>query len=68
MILVTYLLTILVLILNFYKHIIEGGDGRFEGSTAPVIDLGMYWFKYLNTVKITLEEYFIDSYVEEFFE
>ena len=42
MILVTYLLTILVLILNFYKHIIEGGDGRFEGSTAPVIDLGMY--------------------------
>ena len=52
-ILVRYLLIELGLNFNFYKHIIEGGDGPFEASMAPMIDLGVYEFKYLNTGKIT---------------
>ena len=33
-----------------------------------MIDLGTYSFKYLNTGKITPEELFMNSYVEELYE
>ena len=36
--------------------------------TAPIIDLGTYEFKYLNTVKITPEEYFVNAYVDKVYE
>ena len=34
-----------------------------KGYTSPIIDLGTYKFKYLNTGKITPEEYFMNAYV-----
>ena len=33
--------------------------------TAPIVDMGMYEFKYLNTGNITPEEYFMNVYSEE---
>ena len=50
-----YLLTELVLNLNFYDHIIEADDGPFIGATTPMVDLGTYLFNYLNTGKIKPE-------------
>ena len=32
--------------MDFYEHVFESGDGTFKGSTAPMVDLGMYIFKY----------------------
>ena len=40
-----YLLTSLVLYLEFYNHVIEGGDGKFERCTAPMVNLDTYKFK-----------------------
>ena len=45
----------------------EGGDGPFEGLTSPMVNFGEYEFKYLNTGKISPEEYYICAYVEEGF-
>ena len=56
MILGSDLWTVLGLNLKLSDHMIESYDGTFKGSTAPMVDLGKYWFKYLETVKITLEE------------
>ena len=39
-----------------------------KGSTTPMVGFGTYKFKYLNTGKITPEEYFINAYKEELFE
>ena len=39
--------------LKFYEHVIEADDGLFKGSTTPMVDLGTYGFKYLNTGTIT---------------
>ena len=41
----------------FFERAIKGSDGPFEGSTAPMIDLGMYTFRIFYISKITLEEY-----------
>ena len=49
------LLTELVLNLKFSRHIIKAYDGPFKGSTIPMVYLGMYEFKDLNTGKITSE-------------
>ena len=40
MILGGYLFTVLVSNLFISKDIIGGGDGSFEGSTAPMVDFG----------------------------
>ena len=40
-------------------------DGTFKGSTTPMIDLGAYEFKDLNTRKITAGEFFTNDYTEE---
>ena len=46
------ILTELGLNLNFYEHVIKADDGHFKGSITPMVDLGMYAFKDLNTRKI----------------
>ena len=56
MILVWDLLTELRLNLKYSDHVIKADDGTFKGSTAPMVYLGTYEFKYLNTGKITPEE------------
>ena len=65
MILCRYILTELLLNLKNSKQFIEADDGPFIGSTAPMVYLGTYVFKYLNTGQIKLEESFTDAYVEE---
>ena len=55
MILGRYLLTNLGLNLKFSERVIEAGDGTFKGSTAPMVYLSTYEFKYLNTGKIKPE-------------
>ena len=35
------------------NYLIEAEDLTFKGSTAPVVDMGTYEYKYLNTGKIT---------------
>ena len=37
-------------------------------STTPMVELGTYIFKYLNTGKITPEEFFTNDYVKEVYE
>ena len=59
------ILTELVFSLKFTDHIIEANYGPFKGSTTPVVDLGTYKFKNLNTGKITPEESFSNAYVKE---
>ena len=49
------LLTSLVLNLRIYKHAIKECDKPLKGSTAPMIGLGVYKFKYLTTEKFTPE-------------
>ena len=55
MILGLYLLTELLLNLKFSEYVIEADDEHFKGSTTPMVDLGTYDFKDLNTVKIIPE-------------
>ena len=52
MILGTDLLKPMGLNLKNSEHVIKGGEGTFEGSTSPIIDLGIYEFKGLNRYKI----------------
>ena len=42
----TNILTELVLNLKLSEHVIEADGGPFKGSITPMIDLGMYIFKY----------------------
>ena len=48
-----YLLIELGLSLKCFEHVTESDDGTFKGSTTPMVDLGIYIFKYLNKGKIT---------------
>ena len=41
--------------LKFSEHVIEADDGPFNRFTIPMVDLGTYIFKYLNTGNITPE-------------
>ena len=51
--------------LNLSNHVIEADDGYFKGSSAPMVDLGTYEFKYLNAGIIIPEESFMNAYAEE---
>ena len=62
------ILTTLGLNLKLLDHVIEADSGTFKGSTSPMVDMGTYEFKDLNTEKITLKEYFTNSYAEEIYE
>ena len=68
MILGRYILTELGLNQNKIKHVIEASDGSFIGSTAPMVDLGAYLFKYLNTGKLNLKICFTGAYFKELYE
>ena len=61
------LLTKLGLDLQLSEHVIEGDDGTFNGSTTPMVDLGAYIFKCLNTGKIAPEELFTNAHAEELY-
>ena len=50
------------------EHVTRVGDGPLKGSTEPMIDLGTYAFKDLNTGKITHAEPVMSAYAEEVFE
>ena len=47
---------------NFSDHVIESDDGHFKGSSAHMVDLGMYEFKSLNTRKITPRKQLKNTY------
>ena len=64
----TNILTELVLNLKLSEHVIEADGGPFKGSITPMIDLGKYIFKDLNTGKITPEESFPNANIEEVYE
>ena len=49
------ILTSLVLNIKLSKFFIKSDDVTLKGSTAPIVELGTYEFKYLNTGEITLE-------------
>ena len=59
------LLTELGLNLKFSEHVIEVYYGHFNESTTPMVDLGTYIFKDLNTGKITPGELFTNDYPKE---
>ena len=63
-----YLLASLGLYLELFYHYIKGDDRMFERGTAPMVNLGTYEFKNLDTGKITHKEYFTNAYVEKVFE
>ena len=65
MILERDLWTELVLNLKFSEHVIEADEGPLKGSTTPIVNLGAYIFKDLNTVKNKTKELFTNAYVEE---
>ena len=64
MILAIYILTELWLKLKLSNHDIGVDCGTFKGSMAPMVDLVMYGFIYLETGKITPEKSFTNGYIE----
>ena len=42
-------------------EVVEADGGPFKESSAPMVDLGMHKFKYLNTGKLTPEESFMNA-------
>ena len=53
------LLTKLVLNLTISEHVIEADDGPINGFTTPMVDLGAYIFKDLNTGKLHLKNHLL---------
>ena len=68
MILVRDILTALVPNKKLSEHAIKVYYGTLKGSTAPMVDLVTYEFKGLNIGKITPDESFIKTYMEEVYE
>ena len=52
------ILTELVFNLKLSEHVIESDDGIFKGSTEPMVDLGTYELKKLNTGKLHLKNFY----------
>ena len=50
--------------LKLSENFVKADDEPFSGSIAPIVDLGTYVFKDLNTGKFTTEESFTNDYVE----
>ena len=59
-----YLLTALETDLKFYKNVIIGGKGPYEGCSAPMVDVRNYNFTSITDKQVKWEEYFINSYVD----
>ena len=49
-------------------HVIKARDGPFKGSTTPMVDLGTYTFKILNTGEIMPGKLFTGAYVKKLYE
>ena len=47
---------------------IESDYGTFKGSISPIVDLGKYEYKNVNTGEITPEELLTNAYSEELYE
>ena len=54
--------------LKFSDQVIKSDARVFKGYITPMVDLGTYEFKYLNTRKITPEESFTNVYAKELYE
>ena len=59
------LITTLGMDLTFSYNIMIGGDGQFEGFSAPMVDVIRYDFTYLTDKIVKPKESFINSYVYE---
>ena len=59
------LLPSLGLNLKYSDIVIEADDVPFKGFMAPMVDLGTYKFKYLNTEGNTPKESFTNAHTEE---
>ena len=57
----------MVLNIKFSEHVIKADAGPLTVSTATIVDLGTYIFKYLNTGKTTPEEIFTNAYAKELY-
>ena len=57
-------LTGLLINLKLSDRVIYLDDGPLKGLTAPMLDLGMYELKILNTEKFTPAELFMNYYKE----
>ena len=62
MILGRYILKSLGLSLLLSDHVIESYGGPLKGYTSPMVDLGRYEFKILNTGNITPQESFMNPF------
>ena len=63
-----YLLTVIVSHIKVSDNAIKSDYGPLKGSTALMVNIGWYIFKYLNTGKITPINFFINAYSEELHE
>ena len=59
-ILCKYISTALGIDIKLSENFSKANDGPLKGSSAPMIDLGTYEIKYLNTDKSTPEELFYE--------
>ena len=62
------LLTALGLDLKFSGNVICGGEGPYEGCSAPIVDVNSYIFNIAMSKTVKPEESFINTYVNECFE
>ena len=65
MIIVRYLINSLGLDFKFSENIIIGGDGPYQGCSAPMVDLSNYEVKSLTDKMVKPEESFANSYVNK---
>ena len=63
-----YLLTELGLNQKLSEHVIKVDDGTLNRFTTPMVDLGTYTFKILNTLEITPDESFTNYYAKEVYD
>ena len=59
------LLTSLGLNLKFSENSIIGGEGIYEGCSAPIVDISNYKFKSIIDKPVKPEESFLNSYVNK---
>ena len=57
LILARYIFTAIGIHLKFSEHVIKADEFFLKGLTTPVVDLGPYEFKYLNKVKLHLQDF-----------
>ena len=63
MILGRYLLVVLGLDLKFSENVTHGGEGPYEGCSAPMVDVNNYNFNITTAKTVIPEESFINACV-----